>query len=247
MMGWCPLVLARVFLVVAWCLPSASLRLLWATPLAVIDVVSSAGVREKLAPEVLGLYTVFPELHHDAATTGFTRNERFFQWQKANHLRRRKGQGCDTEYLAWLESPSYRWLVEALLGHATDFVRKASTSASGSSDFVEADLFVWASVHANGSYHMAHTHPGAVVSGVFYVSVPEAAGNLVFEDPRGPLPPFDNRFVHEPAEDQLVLFPSWLVHQVTPTAGESPRISISFNLAGEWEDTAELHLNPDDS
>ena len=51
----------------------------------------------------------------------------------------------------------------------------------------------------------------------------------------------------------LILFPSWLMHMVNPTTGSSERISIAFNIQGEWQDTtnvktsytfeAQKHLN----
>jgi hypothetical protein len=78
------------------------------------------------------------------------------------------------------------------------------------------------------------------VSGVYYASVPANAGPIVFEDPRGPLPPFSNRFFHRPREGEMVLFPSWLVHFVAPTKGNEPRVSFSFNQPGQWTSTSDV-------
>ena len=44
-------------------------------------------------------------------------------------------------------------------------------------------------------------------------------GDLILEDPRGFLPPFGNRVIHSPAGGDVVLFPSWLVHHVSPSCG----------------------------
>ena len=59
----------------------------------------------------------------------------------------------------------------------------------------------------------------------------------MFHDPRGPLPPFDGKLEIRPEVGDLVLFPSWLVHQVTPTSGKEDRMSIAFNIPGEWGST----------
>ena len=32
----------------------------------------------------------------------------------------------------------------------------------------------------------------------------------------------------------LLLFPSWMPHRVSPSEGDAPRISVSFNLEGPW-------------
>ena len=47
-------------------------------------------------------------------------------------------------------------------------------------------------------------------------------------------PPFaNNRLRHTPAEGELLLFPSWLVHGVSPSCdARGPRIALSFNLLG---------------
>jgi predicted 2-oxoglutarate/Fe(II)-dependent dioxygenase YbiX len=62
----------------------------------------------------------------------------------------------------------------------------------------------------------------------------------MFDDPRGPLPPFDNRVTIYPKQGDLILFPSWLIHSVSPTPGEEPRISIPFNIEGRWDATTGL-------
>ena len=49
--------------------------------------------------------------------------------------------------------------------------------------------------------HDAHTHPGSMVSGVYYVKMPEDSGKIVFDDPRGNgRSPFDTQMSFEPQE-----------------------------------------------
>ena len=70
------------------------------------------------------------------------------------------------------------------------------------------------------------------------MNVPPGAGNLVFTDPRGGnMPPFEREHRIQPAEGELIMFPPWLKHEVTPNCGakEGYRISISFNYHGDEE------------
>lgn len=95
--------------------------------------------------------------------------------------------------------------------------------------FDSRKVSLWTSIHLNGTFHQAHHHEGNILSGVLYLRVPEASGKLVFEDPRGALPPFGRTHRIAPVVGDLVLFPSWLVHRVEPTWSPYPRISVSFN------------------
>jgi len=55
-------------------------------------------------------------------------------------------------------------------------------------------------------------------------------------------PPFGGRIFHKPKEGELVLFPPWLTHGVTPTSSLDPRVSISFNLMGDWTKTGDTNF-----
>lgn len=100
---------------------------------------------------------------------------------------------------------------------------------------------LWTNVLRPGGLHSAHIHPHAVVSGTFYVAVPHGSGALKLEDPRLPMmmaaPPRREdapeplrQFVYlEPKAGTLLLWESWLRHEVVPGTGKGERISISFN------------------
>ncbi len=102
---------------------------------------------------------------------------------------------------------------------------------------------IWVNVLGEGGHHSGHIHPGSVISGTYYVRVPEGAGRIRFEDPRlglmmaAPLPEDDapegaRRFVYvTPREGHCLLWESWLRHEVMPSASEEARISVSFNYA----------------
>ncbi len=100
---------------------------------------------------------------------------------------------------------------------------------------------LWVNVLAPGGGHSGHVHPHCVISGTYYVRVPDGASSIRFEDPRlammmsAPTPredaaPDHKRFVHvAPAVGDLILWESWLRHEVPPNRAASERISISFN------------------
>mgnify|MGYP001407218880 CR=1 FL=1 len=101
----------------------------------------------------------------------------------------------------------------------------------------------WANVMPAGVVHSLHLHPASFVSGTYYVEVPRGAGALKFEDPRLGLhmatpprradaPESFHAFVTLPARaGDVVLFESWLRHEVPPGRFSGERISISFNYA----------------
>jgi uncharacterized protein (TIGR02466 family) len=101
---------------------------------------------------------------------------------------------------------------------------------------------IWVNVLDPGGAHSGHIHPHCVLSGTYYVRAPEGASAIRFEDPRlammmaAPLPRADadperRRFVHvQPAAGDLLLWESWLRHEVPPNRAASPRVSVSFNF-----------------
>jgi uncharacterized protein (TIGR02466 family) len=101
----------------------------------------------------------------------------------------------------------------------------------------------WANVMPAGVVHSMHLHPTSFISGTYYAAVPRGAGALKFEDPRlsrhmaapprrADAPERFQSFVGLPAkEGDLVLFESWLRHEVPPARFTGERISISFNYA----------------
>lgn len=106
---------------------------------------------------------------------------------------------------------------------------------------------LWININTKGAFNHVHTHPGGVLSGVYYLKLPKYfSGNLIFmRDPNySQMKEYwgggDN--VHReghinetehnvsPEEDQLVIFPAWLPHSVSVSSSDGDRISISFNI-----------------
>jgi uncharacterized protein (TIGR02466 family) len=99
----------------------------------------------------------------------------------------------------------------------------------------------WVNVMPRGVSHSLHLHPLSAFSGTYYVQVPRGAPGLKFEDPRLDrfmgAPPrrakvaLRNRaWIVLPAKPGcLLLFESWLRHEVVPNTGAGTRVSVSFN------------------
>jgi len=95
---------------------------------------------------------------------------------------------------------------------------------------------LWVNLLKSSGHHSGHIHPNSLISGTFYVEVPPSSGAIRFEDPRLPLmmaaPPRADTFVSvEPRPGLLLLWESWLRHEVLPGIGRGERLSISFNFA----------------
>ena len=102
---------------------------------------------------------------------------------------------------------------------------------------------LWANLLKSGGHHSGHIHPHSLISGTFYVEVPAGSGAIRFEDPRLPLmmaaPPRDKDAPEElqpfatvePRPGLLLMWESWLRHEVLPGTGRGERLSISFNFA----------------
>jgi len=100
---------------------------------------------------------------------------------------------------------------------------------------------LWVNLLKPGAGHSGHIHPHGVLSGTVYVAVPPGAGGLKLEDPRLALmmaaPPRRGdaaegarSFVYlQPQAGDVLMWESWLRHEVTPHRGKGKRISISFN------------------
>ena len=101
----------------------------------------------------------------------------------------------------------------------------------------------WLNIMPAGAQHSSHLHPLAVISGTYYLRVPAGSSGLKFEDPRlglfmGRPPQSENAreqcFVTVPARaGHLILFESWLRHEVPAQPIQQTRISVSFNY--EWD------------
>jgi uncharacterized protein (TIGR02466 family) len=131
-------------------------------------------------------------------------------------------------------------LKKRLHKHAAAFAKDLHLDLGGRKLVLDS---LWANVLKPGGAHSGHIHPHSVLSGTCYVAVPPGASALKLEDPRLPLmmaappreadAPQDARsFIYvDPAPGTVLLWESWLRHEVPANAAKADRISISFNYA----------------
>ncbi len=102
---------------------------------------------------------------------------------------------------------------------------------------------IWINILPEGGIHTGHLHPHSVISGTTYVAMPEGTSALRLEDPRHAMmmaaPPRRKDageelqpFVYvKPAVGDVLLWESYLRHEVPMNMAEDDRISISFNYS----------------
>jgi uncharacterized protein (TIGR02466 family) len=100
---------------------------------------------------------------------------------------------------------------------------------------------LWVNILKPGAAHSGHIHPHSVISGTVYVATPKGASALKLEDPRLPLmmaapprlpdaPEAARAFVYlTPEPGTVLMWESWLRHEVPVNQAKTDRISISFN------------------
>ncbi|CAK0836824.1 unnamed protein product [Prorocentrum cordatum] len=99
----------------------------------------------------------------------------------------------------------------------------------------------WINIMPEGTHHGLHLHQCSTLSGTYYVETPRGCSGIRFEDPRldrtMAAPPrahsarrSNRQVVEYPARaGEVILWESWLRHQVQPNRGEGDRVSVSFN------------------
>lgn len=102
---------------------------------------------------------------------------------------------------------------------------------------------LWINILGEGGHHSGHIHPNSVISGTCYIAMPTGAGRIKFEDPRLPMlmaaPPLRSdapdaaaRFHYvTPEIGDVLMWESWLRHEVMTSQTDAPRISVSFNYS----------------
>lgn len=160
-------------------------------------------------------------------------------WSKA------QGYGGYTSYASLDDLPSratvFGDLKKKLDRHASAFAQALAFDL-GPRGRLKLDS-LWVNVLRSGASHSGHIHPHSVLSGTVYVAVPPGAAGLRLEDPRLAMmmaapprradAPEDLRgFVTlTPQPGTVLMWESWLRHEVPANGAKTPRISVSFNYA----------------
>ena len=132
----------------------------------------------------------------------------------------------------------FKSLVKVLDKHVAAFAKEVAF------DLGERKLkldSIWINVLPEGGIHTSHIHPHSVISGTCYVAMPEGTSAIRFEDPRLPMMMAAPGRVEGAAEElrsfvsvapavgDVLLWESWLRHEVPMNMSEEDRVSVSFN------------------
>ena len=135
-------------------------------------------------------------------------------------------------------SPTFQALEHKLKRHVDAFASAAQWDLKGRK-LSMTDC--WINIMPRRTVHVLHLHPLSTLSGTYYVEVPSGCPGIKFEDPRldrfMAAPPrkaharaANRAWMTVPAKaGHLVLFESWLRHEVAVNPIAAERVSVSFN------------------
>ena len=138
--------------------------------------------------------------------------------------------------------PIFKDLVKVLDAHVAEFAKDLEFDLGDKKLKLED---IWINILPPGGTHSSHIPPHSVISGTTYVAMPEGASALKLEDPRLPMmmaAPGRTKNAHEdlrqfhyakPAVGDVLLWESWLRHEVPMNMADSERVSVSFNYG--WD------------
>lgn len=139
--------------------------------------------------------------------------------------------------LGW-RFPIFADLIKVLDKHVAAFVKDLDFDLDDKKITLDS---LWINILPQGGVHTSHIHPHSVISGTTYVNMPTDTSAIKFEDPRSammmaaPVRKKDARdemrsfFYVAPDVGDVLLWESWLRHEVPVNMAEDERISISFN------------------
>ena len=139
-----------------------------------------------------------------------------------------------------IDEPDFNGFKEFIMGRAKEFLELQGYDSSK----VPWRPYLFANSFKEGSNHPRHLHSQCTVSGIFYLKTPPGSSSIVFT-PNQPFKDFfDYMFMikdpnnwyslqkteYRPYPGLLLMWPSWLYHEVPPNRSTEPRTSLVFNL-----------------
>ena len=137
-----------------------------------------------------------------------------------------------------LRDPAFDDLRRKLDKHVAKFAAECGFDLGGRKLRLDS---LWVNVLTGGGGHSGHIHPHSVISGTVYIAIPEGAAGLRLEDPRlammmaapvrrADAPEMLQSFLTvTPVSGTILLWESWLRHEVPSGGAKGKRISVSFN------------------
>ena len=100
---------------------------------------------------------------------------------------------------------------------------------------------MWAIINKKNSYNVRHNHQNCYLSSAYYIKKPENSGDITFHDPKEAKTyrfPEVEKYTNysaqsitiKPEEGDLLIFPSYLYHDVGINLSDEERVVVSFNI-----------------
>jgi len=136
--------------------------------------------------------------------------------------------------------PVFKQLVKVLDKHVKAFAKDLQFDLDGRALKLED---IWINILPQGGMHASHIHPHSVISGTTYVAMPKGTSALKLEDPRSAMmmaaptrlknarQELQSFIYVKPDVGDVLLWESWLRHEVPMNMSEDDRISVSFNYS----------------
>ena len=102
----------------------------------------------------------------------------------------------------------------------------------------DLEIFFWANINSPMSRNVFHSHKDAIMSGTYYLQATNT-GNLRFSNPANILcdcnvfSPFTEDSIFKPSDRDLIIWPSWVPHEVETNFSIVDRVNIAFDIIGK--------------
>lgn len=202
------------------------LHQLFPTCLYVADVDNSAQINAEILPHILKLR------EQDLANVSNPEMLNAFQYEVWTTYFSHPGVGLINE--SWTKD-----LQSVVLDHVAEFADMLQYNFGARRPRVTT---LFANIHDKMFHHHdAHTHPGSMFSGTYYVKADRGAGRFRFVNPARALRFHEFSVLKDtelnvdevsldPVQGRIVLFPSHVPHAVDRPTEEGERIAVAFNV-----------------
>jgi uncharacterized protein (TIGR02466 family) len=141
-----------------------------------------------------------------------------------------------------LDRPEFGGLREVVMREVNVYAREIM-AVSRSIEFYVTNS--WINIHRRGQQAGGHVHNNSLISGVLYLRVNENSGDLVFQREVLSLVPFPpaldldmdsfniyncKSWSYRPKNNDIVLFPSVVMHSADPNESDEERVCLAFNV-----------------